>query len=481
MGTIGSGSDNLSSLLGYFTGTVAPIKGLIPEIGVQAIGAQSEWISKSDQERARDIFALMPPPPMMSIAMFQTIALHFPDHFSISRLSSTGNGWQSFGTTETAITLAAAFEWAKSQHLNSDLVKMLLTGVQKNPLEIALLQFVSQSSIGAVDIMQSQLLLRNIPVLTAVIRTAEPSLVLRAFTLAQEQLVLSMLDKWLEQEAELAKLQKESDLLREMDLQRIAMKILQAFVEKTTLSHAPISQPILSMLIGSLLTSNVSIKAGSLASPFIAAFSGATISPPFLENVPNSLIAELGSLSLGLISATTTWATPMAMALCSATGSYGQQAAYDISKSYAMTLCSFLMDPSLEAFVFSRLEEAKGRGLIDESKMNLLMAAFRDSLLINALALLYKAETGGVTGKELLAIIDGTMQIPEDNFLHTLAVLIKDSLKTLPKEEAMTLLKDLLTRYDEQLQIESLVEPTTSFTSLWDKDLSPMTFNVNPA
>ena len=152
------------------------------------------------------------------------------------------------------------------------------------------------------------------------------------------------------------------------------------------------------------------------------------------------------------------------------------------SKAYAMTLCSFLMDPTLETFVFSRLEEAKNQGLIDKPKMNLLIAAFRGSLLINALALLYKAETGGVTGKELLAIIDGTMQIPKDNFLHTLAVLIRDSIKTLPKEKAWPLLKELLNQYDdEQLQIESLVEPTASFLSLWDKDLSPMTFNANPA
>jgi hypothetical protein len=118
------------------------------------------------------------------------------------------------------------------------------------------------------------------------------------------------------------------------------------------------------------------------------------------------------------------------------------------------------------------------------SQKALITATFRVSLLLDAMGNLYKAETGGVTGMELLGLIKDPSKLPSESYLRTLITLIKDSLKNLPEDIANKLLTQLAARYDRQLQGKQgpkVTEPITTFMNLWNPKLPPEATNPNPA
>ena len=170
------------------------------------------------------------------------------------------------------------------------------------------------------------------------------------------------------------------------------------------------------------------------------------------------------------------------MALITTGGGLSEgQATYDAAKAYAVSLSAFLTDPSFEGFVSSQLESARAEGLVNEGQIYLLTATFRIALLIHAMATLYKAETGGVTGQEIMGLIDGTVPVEESNYLRTLSTLVNESLKTLPGDIGQTLIAQLLQNYDQQLQIGSVTEPIRSFLNVWKQNLSSEASTATPA
>lgn len=477
-----SGGQNFSWLDYLAELHLSPTTGLEIPTTTPVSEEESVWLSKSDQEMARDIAALMLLPPTLSPAAFQALSINFPDNFSITNVAAGAGNLTSFGATETGITLAAAFSWARTQNQQSALVQLMLGGVQTNPLQIALTQFVNQAEISPVDAQNIQLLLRQMPVLCAVIRTVEPSLVLKAFSIAEQQLVLSLLDKWVAAEQAYAEASREAAKERDIKLQQAALEILRSYFSKVSTQKEVLSAPVISTIIGSLLTSSITLETASLASPFISAITGLSESIPLISNIAPSVQALLGALSLGLISASSTWATPVSMALIKSMTTFSpQQATLDAAKAYAVTLSSFLMNPAFESFISSQLQEAVAAGLIDESQASLLTATFRTSLLIDAMASLYRAETGGVTGAELLAFINDPSKLPEDSYLRTLITLINESLKDLPQDVSSTLLEQLTVRYDSKLQNGSVIDPISSFITVWGQNLSNETASASPA
>ena len=455
-----------------------------PTIGIetQATGSiakeESVWVTKSDQEITRDIAALLLLPPTLSIPLFQTISLNFSNLFNINNVAASNGTLQTFGATETGITLAAAFSWAQKQNQESSLVRLLLGSVQKNPLEIALSQFVNQAEISPINFMSIQLLLRQMPVLTAVVHTVDPTLVIKAFSLAEQQLVLSLLDQWLESVQKNAEEQKKAGEKRDIELQQTALLILKTYFDKIRANQETLTSPVVSTIIGALLTSNISFEAATFASPFVSSLTEGGTTIPLLAKIPQAAQALLGSVSLGVIASATTWATPVCMTLLSSTVTPSlQQISYDAAKSYAVALSAMLMNTSFETFCSSQV-----KGIVtDASQVTLAIAAFRVSLLLDAMSYLYKAETGGVTGFDLLGFINDPSALPEESYLRTLITLIKESLNSLPEDVGQTLLLQLAARYDQLLQGESVTEPITSFIKVWNKSLSPEAASANPA
>jgi hypothetical protein len=456
MGTIGDAS-NLWTFLGSF-----PSIGEISEVLGPSTPDESGWIKKSEKVKEEDILALCPPVPQINFAAFQEIALHFPEHFRIGSLSST-DPFKSFGALESAITLAAAGTWAKDQRMQSELVKQLLLGDQKNPLSLTLASYVAHGKITPLDASGLLISLRNVPVLLASLRTVESPTVLQAFALAEQQITLHMLDKWVEMEAKLADLQKDIALIKNKERDIIARELLKDYLTKSVQKQEALSQPALSILLCAT-SAGLTPAVGTILPIAVTP----TTSFKIISSIPARLQTELNLIGSGVLATSIAWATPIAMSLISISGSSQMQIAQDSAKAYAMTLTSFIYSKSVDDLIASRLDKALASGLIDERQAVLCKVAFKTSLLLNVMAILYKAQTGGVSPDELKAILNGSIRLHNDDFVSVIAKNIVTELAELSKEDAAKLLEDLFSQYDQTESLSSLTDPISVFIQLWD-------------
>jgi hypothetical protein len=184
--------------------------------------------------------------------------------------------------------------------------------------------------------------------------------------LVEQQIVLSMLDKWNQSIQDASEIQKEDT--KEQDIKDQAIKFQQAAFEisrgclnKIASNQDARSSPVVSTIIGSLLTNIGSLQVASKTSPIISAVTGMGESIPLLDGVSQAALTLASVLSLGVISTAATWATPVAMALSKSTSS-PEQVEYDAAKAYAVSLSAFLMNPSFENFFSSQLDGVLSSG-----------------------------------------------------------------------------------------------------------------------
>ncbi len=429
--------------------------------------AQSPWLSKSEKERVEDLLlsgSLVIPPPQINIAAFQDIALNFRDHFALTALAATGS-LAGFGIAECAITLAALGAWAQSQNFaEKDLVQALLSSGSQNPLEVALKKYIEKGTITSVDGLNAQLLLRKMAVLQAALRTVSPDIILKAFLLAEQQLILALLLNWGAMEAKISAYKKEILAKQEIYDTEIARQILSEYVLKAQQKQDALKQPVVSMLLGMLVADpSIVIIVNS-----ILPFSGVTIGTNVIA-VPAALVASLNVIAAGVLSSTMLWSAPVAMSLIAYTpGISGTLVSKECAKAFATALAVMISNPAFSALLTSTLDQAVAKGLISQNKAVTISASFKASLLLTAMALLYKSETGGYTAGELRAIITGEIKTGPDDFLGVLAKLINEQLNMVAEADRDALLTQLLTPFDQDLPIEELLSPMGGFVAGWD-------------
>lgn len=420
--------------------------------------SQSPWLSVSEKERIEQLLlsgSLVIPPPQINIAAFQNIALNFPDFFNIC-LVGGAEGLGSFGAVESAVTLAALGAWAKSHHITeSDLVQAFSTSGNVNPFQVALTEYIEKSEIKGVDANTMQLLLRQLVALHAALKTAPEDTVLKAFTIAYQQLIIAFLQKWSESLNELAELQKQAMKEQELRNAEKMREILKDYIQNAELKREQLQQPILSIIFGSFLIDSTIMQ---VVTPLFPAFSVGSV-----FSFAPELSATLNVLALGLLGSALMWAAPVAMAMTTRPlGLSEQQVMKDAASSFARTIASLVTNESFTTFLL---------GLLPEGKASIVSATYKASMLLVGMALLYKSNMGGVSGKELQAIITGEITVGPDDFLGVLAKLIKEQLSSVPEKDRERLLAELVSPYDHSLSIEQIVSPLTSFILGWNPQL----------
>jgi len=429
------------------------------------VETESPWLAKSEKERIDYILKIMPPPPMINWAVFQDISLHIPDHFGIHRLGGISNELKSFGLLESAILFGAAGAWAGAQLIGSELIQRLMGSEEgKNPLEIALQQYIANGTLTGVDARKALAALRNLPFLLALLQSVKSETVMQSYKLAEQQIILSLLDKWVEAEAQRAEQVREE--IKQLDLQHyeLMQQILRQYIEKTIQKQEAMTQPGLGIVLAAFAMGPLLLTTVQALFPALSGSAAVTISA-----IPAALQPELIALVSGLLATVTAWATTIAMSLATkAGGDTPQQLALDGAKAFALALASFITNPRFDQLIAARLDHAIQSGLIDGERAKIIAATLKMSLLLTALALLYKAQSGGLTAQELRGIIDGSVTVEEDNFLATLAKLFNEQLQNIPEEVREQLLNELLSPYDHEPPLNELVDPITTFIALWN-------------
>jgi hypothetical protein len=433
----------------------------------QQIPSESPWISKSERKRVEDILALMPPPPMINFATFHEISLHFPEHFRIGHAGSVGSELTSFGLVESSMLLGAAGAWAGAQVMGGLLATELMHSEQQNPLQAAIEQYMNNSGLYPLDVRGTLNALRSLPFTFALLHSVDPDVVSQGFRLAEQQIVLSILDKWVEAIAQQAETQRIEMKQLDIQHQQILSQILRNYIENTQEKQEAMAQPTVSILISAMAFGPMLVPVVHTLLPGLAGVAGVTSA--VIGSVPPVLQAELTAIVSGVIATVSAWATPIAMAL---TGKPGGGTASELNffsaKAYALTLSSFVTGQEFDNLLTNRLDQAVATGLIDQHQADRLRISIKTALLLTAMAVLYNAETGGLSAQELRGIIEGTVELEEGNFLKVLAKLVNEQLDQLPPEEREAFLNELLGPYDKDVSLSEFTDPIATFVRLWD-------------
>ncbi len=428
--------------------------------------------------REEDILALMPP-SMLQMANFQMLVQNFPEHFGIDRISSQ------IGATESALILAAATSWAQAQNKEAELVQEIIASEPKNSIPAILNSYITQSQAVGSEAIVLQGLFRKTPSITNLFHTTDPSLITKAYQIAEQQIVLSMLNKWVEMEAKRAKIAEKEMKLDAIQAQEIAYKILREYIQTLAVKKEIVTQPVLSILLSGMIvgTGHLSESGQLTLLPMIE--DALSVLPS--SSVENSVKTELVTLTSGLLTTVTNWATPVAMTILknnNASGLlslyYEKQISQSAAHSFALTLATFLTNPAVDKLLFSRLESASQKGLITTQNIERFIAALKVSLLMNTLALLYKAEYGGITVDELKAHFDGTFTPENDSYSAVIIKLISEQVQKLDPNKQAQFLSHVIAKYDsyDMTTNDALIEPIKSFISLWTNPELQKAFSI---
>lgn len=425
-----------------------------------------DTVSKKNTDvRPEDILALMPPPPMLSLAQLQFLASNFSTNFGINRAAlNTG-----ISPTESAIALAAATSWAKNETAQKELVQEIIKTENKNPIESALLQYVTNSQATGFDIASLQTILKTSPSLSTLFHTIDPTLTVKAYQIAEQQIILTMLDTWVEMEGQRADKARAQAKIDDIKADQIVKNMIQEYIQETTLKKENFAQPIVSIMLSAITGGSIGIGVTTLPKTLMTPVLEIMNSEP-LQSIPNPLKTELTALLQGLVTAVSAWATPVAMTLAFVSkGMNLSQFNKDAARSFVITLATFLTNPGFDQLLLSRFDKAISAGLISKDLVDRYMATIKIGLLMNGLALLYKTEYGGITGKELKAFFDGSFDVTNDEYSSLIVKLILEQLQKVPVEDKTALFTTLFASYDKTASyrwVES--EPITTFVSLWD-------------
>lgn len=139
-----------------------------------------------------------------------------------------------------------------------------------------------------------------------------------------------------------------------------------------------------------------------------------------------------------------------------------------MAKGYAYTIYNQINLPIFDELVRQYL--LKLIPSMSPSELANTVAKVRLAYLLCALAMLYKAETGGGTPEELKALLTGEMKLPQEGLLSTLARLIQLELGKIHSDERKSVLDALIDYVGSDPSFESLLSPASTLEDSWSKE-----------
>lgn len=135
------------------------------------------------------------------------------------------------------------------------------------------------------------------------------------------------------------------------------------------------------------------------------------------------------------------------------------------AKSYAILIGKEVMSPSFSLFL-EHIVMAKLQGSMSPQDKEVLGAKVKIVLLMTALALLYKTETGKVTAEEVAGLLKGEVSLEKGDMRAMLAALIKGHIAMLPENQRTSILNALLEYVDSDPAVDDLLNPAEVFRGI---------------
>ncbi|MDP1835181.1 MAG: hypothetical protein Q8K75_04545 [Chlamydiales bacterium] len=178
--------------------------------------------------------------------------------------------------------------------------------------------------------------------------------------------------------------------------------------------------------------------------------------------VPSDMRAELGYIGALLACP----ASFQALAMTVGKGEKGGEVNQQFAQNYADRLMALISDKNFNSYVQTVIQaKAPGDAPLTENQMKEYEAAFKLGLLVSAYALMYKAETGGVTGDEVFAEVD-KLAPGQEGDKQSLGRAIKDlmaQLKEISPERLDQVRNNLADFISSNTSVKSLADPLNVF------------------
>ncbi len=435
--------------------------------------------SATDQEAARDILSLLPPPTVQPM-LFSFIASDFENNFTIDRSGDPSLASKTFGDVESAVVLSGLSSWGQNLALQDQLSTEDVKSKATNPLEIALERYIKTGS-DSPNTLDSLSNFKDAPLSTALMRTANPALLISAFEIAQQRLVIDMLDKWIEAEAERADQARRDDRIRREKKPSPLQEIISGYVDEVKKGTVDLSQPAISLLIVSLTSATLAVTStqqvgsiGLVTTNMIDDSIQAAVIPP----MPQDMRDVLSLMAQGMVSISQVWALPVTFAFLKGKERTEKEVDQASARAYTATLISFLNSETFSKFISSRIDFLTQKYGLTEAQGRVIDATVRIALIVSSLALLYRMEVGALSGAELKLLMTVDQNTPEGKKLYDLLTpymkLAIDTLyvelSKLPEEARNKLIDILCMYYDKSPDVKTMMDPTKAFLALWKPD-----------
>ncbi len=450
-------------------------------------------IKKSEKELIEELIAMLPKSwvdPVLATQLWQNLDLNLG-------LAGIANGDRVslFSTAQSSIVLGVLTSWGKSLAAQAETLQEDIAREKSNPLVSALKNFVHSSGRGtssdSIDFVQ---LLRSSPTilssLQSALQTVDTHLLMQAYKIAEQKIILAILEKWTEMTEKITDQYREDQWAR-IHHTKMNSSIIESYLEDVAAGKQTLAQPELSiamagsiggqaMQLGLLLdpeTGKVRLNPAKESimpvglSPLVASFDD--ISPNLPPDMRETLHLICAQLLVNTSSASAYWNIPGAVTIASSfpideTGSSITKAA---ARAYAFTISGFVFRPEFETFVTSAILKNLDKSHLPGGHLEKYIATMKILLLTNALGAVDKTETGGVIirGADLAALLSGTGMPPLDPDDHRIGLVrdINTLLATLPnKGEALK--GELIAYFDSNPDVDAMIDPAKAIIALAD-------------
>lgn len=128
---------------------------------------------------------------------------------------------------------------------------------------------------------------------------------------------------------------------------------------------------------------------------------------------------------------------------------------------FAKNVIGIVQNPEINLFVQAMLIQNTENGQsISEERKTQLTKMVKIVLLTMALALMYRTETGGLTGQELEAMLNGSMVFEKGNIKGTLAGLLNNYLTGLDSKERQLIKSAVFDYLESKPSLDHLLQPS---------------------
>jgi hypothetical protein len=277
--------------------------------------------------------------------------------------------------------------------------------------------------------------------------------------------ISSMLDNWLLSIQQQAQTAREADERQTIERHQVQREIIQLQVMKDNYFQAENNESAAAV---SAFALGLIITGAGITQMMMPDPSGVVSFTPIQDIAAKTIQPIVPDLSMLIpVFCLGIMYTTAAQVISQPSNNAGEEIDQAYAQQYAENMLALVGSNAFGAFLNNMITASVAKGSpVSEQRMAQLSSVVKLVLLSTALALVYVAEAGKMTSIEFRAMLNGTMDLPNDDIRNDLLNQIQEELDTMDPNEREALLASLDEFFDSNPTMETLSSPTKVFKNL---------------